>query len=33
MVCYVFNCTVIAELIMDGCFDILRVDDEHWDFR
>lgn len=33
MVCYVFNYTVIAELSIDGCFDILRVDDEHWDFR
>lgn len=33
MVCEVFNYTVIAELSIDGCFDILRVDNEHWDFR
>lgn len=33
MVCYVFNYTVIADLSMAGCFDIVRVDDEHWDFR
>lgn len=32
MVCYVFNYTVIAELSIDGCFDIVRVD-EQWDFR
>lgn len=33
MVCYVFNYTVIAGLSIAGCFDIVRVDDEHWDFR
>lgn len=33
MVCYVFNYTVLAGLIIDGCFDTLRVDDEHWGFR
>lgn len=32
MVCYVFNYTVIAGLNIDGCFDIVRVN-EHWDFR
>lgn len=32
MVCYVFNYTVIAELSIAGCFDIVRVD-ENCDFR
>lgn len=32
MVCYVLNYTVIAGLIIDGCFDIL-IFDEQWDFR
>lgn len=32
MVCYVLNYTVLAGLIIDGCFDIVRVD-ENWDFR
>lgn len=30
MVCYVFNYTVIAELSIDGCFDI---SDEQWNCR
>lgn len=30
MVCYVLNYIVIAELSMDGCFDI---SDEQWDCR
>lgn len=33
MVCYVFNYTVLAGLGIDGCFEILRVDDKHCDFR
>lgn len=32
MVCYVFNYTVLAGLSIDGCFDIVRVD-EQWNFR
>lgn len=32
MVCCVFNYTVLAGLSIDGCFDIVRLD-EHWDFR